>query len=396
MSKRTINGERMEFLCEPQQSMLDVLRDNLRLTGTKEGCATGDCGACSVLLDGRCVFVPDARGRKRRASDHDDRRHLARRRRCIRSSRSSSNTPRCNAASARRVSSSRRKRCSTRIRIRRRKRSAITWRAISVVVPVTTRSSVRSKTPRKRCEEKHLERSERLQGHRHARRPSGRRRQGHRPRELRRGLQSAGHAVRQGAAQPARARADQEASTPPPPKRSKASMPLRPAPIFRKVGHEEITGGEGAGDFADLATNVMARDKVVYHGHAVAAVAAKSSAIADAALAAIKVEYEVLTPVMDLDTAMADDATLIDEQAVYRRLAGKANEAEQRRGLHGIQARRRRSRASRKPTSSSRAPIARRRCTRATSSRTPALRRSIRVDRRRSGAARRVTSTCVR
>jgi len=50
-----INGERMEFLCEPQQSMLDVLRDNLRLTGTKEGCATGDCGACSVLLDGRLV-----------------------------------------------------------------------------------------------------------------------------------------------------------------------------------------------------------------------------------------------------------------------------------------------------------------------------------------------------
>src|SRR5262249_51209436 len=50
-----INGERMEFLCEPQQSMLEVLRDNLRLTGTKEGCATGDCGACSVLLDGSLV-----------------------------------------------------------------------------------------------------------------------------------------------------------------------------------------------------------------------------------------------------------------------------------------------------------------------------------------------------
>ncbi len=50
-----VNGERMEFLCEPQQSMLDVLRENLGLTGTKEGCATGDCGACSVLLDGRLV-----------------------------------------------------------------------------------------------------------------------------------------------------------------------------------------------------------------------------------------------------------------------------------------------------------------------------------------------------
>ncbi len=50
-----INGEQMEFLCEPQQSMLDVLRDNLNLTGTKEGCATGDCGACSVLLDGQLI-----------------------------------------------------------------------------------------------------------------------------------------------------------------------------------------------------------------------------------------------------------------------------------------------------------------------------------------------------
>jgi carbon-monoxide dehydrogenase small subunit len=50
-----VNDERMEFLCEPQQSMLDVLRENLRLTGTKEGCATGDCGACSVLLDGRLI-----------------------------------------------------------------------------------------------------------------------------------------------------------------------------------------------------------------------------------------------------------------------------------------------------------------------------------------------------
>ena len=50
-----INGQRMEFLCDPQQSMLEVLRDNLQLTGTKEGCATGDCGACSVLLDGQLV-----------------------------------------------------------------------------------------------------------------------------------------------------------------------------------------------------------------------------------------------------------------------------------------------------------------------------------------------------
>ncbi|MFK7913750.1 MAG: (2Fe-2S)-binding protein [Pseudomonadales bacterium] len=50
-----VNGEQMDFLCEPQQSLLDVLRDDLGRTGTKEGCGTGDCGACSVLLDDRLV-----------------------------------------------------------------------------------------------------------------------------------------------------------------------------------------------------------------------------------------------------------------------------------------------------------------------------------------------------
>ena len=51
----TINGEAVEYLCEPQSSLLDVLREDLGKQGTKEGCATGDCGACSVLLDGRLV-----------------------------------------------------------------------------------------------------------------------------------------------------------------------------------------------------------------------------------------------------------------------------------------------------------------------------------------------------
>jgi len=64
----TINGEPVEFLCDGSQSLLSALRDEVGLTGTKEGCSTGDCGACSVLLDGRLVpsclvLAAEAQGR---------------------------------------------------------------------------------------------------------------------------------------------------------------------------------------------------------------------------------------------------------------------------------------------------------------------------------------------
>lgn len=64
-----INGDPVEFLCEPEQTLLEALRDELQFTGTKEGCGSGDCGACSVTLDGRLVcsclvLAAEAEGRK--------------------------------------------------------------------------------------------------------------------------------------------------------------------------------------------------------------------------------------------------------------------------------------------------------------------------------------------
>ena len=63
----TINGDDIEFLCDADESLLDALRDEVGITGAKEGCGTGDCGACSVILNGQLIcaclaFAPEANG----------------------------------------------------------------------------------------------------------------------------------------------------------------------------------------------------------------------------------------------------------------------------------------------------------------------------------------------
>ncbi len=93
---------------------------------------------------------------------------------------------------------------------------------------------------------------------------------------------------------------------------------------FPEVTDSGDMGGEGGGSIKDLSDNCMARGKALYHGHAVAAVAATSLAKARQALAAIKVDYEALAPVMDLDAALADDAPLLNEEMMTQGLAEPA------------------------------------------------------------------------
>src|SRR6476620_7524748 len=76
----TINGDTIEYLCQPDETLLDVLRDRLGLTGAKEGCGTGDCGACSIILDNRLVcsclvLGAEAEGRHIEGMAHGDKLH---------------------------------------------------------------------------------------------------------------------------------------------------------------------------------------------------------------------------------------------------------------------------------------------------------------------------------
>src|SRR5205807_3758191 len=87
---------------------------------------------------------------------------------------------------------------------------------------------------------------------------------------------------------------------------------------------EEAFVGEGPMNFRDLSRNCMARDKVLYEGHAVAAVAATSAAVADEALELIKVEYEKLPHVIDVEAAMKPDAPLLHDDMITQGVEPKA------------------------------------------------------------------------
>ena len=146
-----INGQETEFLCSPEQSMLEVLRDTLQLTGTKEGCSTGDCGACSVLLDGTLVcsclmFAAEAEGCEVTTIEG-----IASGTTCIRCSRNSLRTRHCNAACAHPASLSQARRFLMRIPTLTSRASATGWLAIYAAAPATTRLCARCRTPPWKC-----------------------------------------------------------------------------------------------------------------------------------------------------------------------------------------------------------------------------------------------------
>ncbi len=138
----TVNGDEYEFLCEAQQTLLDVLRDELMLTGTKEGCATGDCGACTVMVDGTMVcsclvLAVETEGAKidtiEGMAKGDD------------AASAAAQFPRAQRPAMRhlyaRHSDRRARRCSSAIPIRPKPKSATGSPAISAGAPAMTRSS---------------------------------------------------------------------------------------------------------------------------------------------------------------------------------------------------------------------------------------------------------------
>jgi CO/xanthine dehydrogenase Mo-binding subunit len=160
---------------------------------------------------------------------------------------------------------------------------------------------------------------------------------------------------------------------------------------FPEIRSEEAFVGEGPMNFRDLSRNVMARDKVLYEGHAVAAVAALSPAIAAEAVELIEVEYEELPHVIDVEAAMAANAPLLHDdlftQGVEPKPEKPSNIAKRVTFSKGdVDA------ASAKPTSLSSGGTRPSRCIRGISSRTPVSSRPPPTGRRRSGRAARVSS----
>ncbi len=161
-----------------------------------------------------------------------------------------------------------------------------------------------------------------------------------------------------------------------------------PEQKFDYVGPERV-----AQNFWHMTRNIMAREKVLYEGHAVAAVAATSKAIADEALSLIEVDYEVLPHVIDVDEAMKPDAPLLFDDMITRGVEPPPTSRPTSPSASNSSSATSRP-ASRRPTRSSRCRSRPRRCIRPISSRKAASRASTPTARASSGARARATSSC--
>ena len=160
---------------------------------------------------------------------------------------------------------------------------------------------------------------------------------------------------------------------------------------FEYVGPERV-----ALNFWHITRNIMAREKALYEGHAVAAVAATSTSIAEEALSLIEIDYEVLPHVIDVDEAMKPDAPLLFEDMITRGVEPAPTKPSNISKRLEFRSRRPRGRLRRRRTWSSRRSSRPRRCTRPISSRTPASPASTPTARPRSGARARAISWCAR
>lgn len=136
----TINGEPVQFLAEPRQTLLECLRDVLSMTGTKEGCSDGNCGACNVVMDGRLVNSCLVLGVEANGQSITTIEGIAPVGGLHPSRRLSLKRLHCSVAFARRGSSCQRRNCSSTMRTLPRMRFGSGFRAICADAPATTRS----------------------------------------------------------------------------------------------------------------------------------------------------------------------------------------------------------------------------------------------------------------
>ncbi|GIX46758.1 MAG: oxidoreductase [Candidatus Tectimicrobiota bacterium] len=320
-----INGEEVEFLCEPRQSLLEVLREDLGLTGTKEGCGNGNCGACSVLLDGvlvnAClVLAVEVEGHEVTTIEG----------------------------------------IAQPGALHPLQQKFLEHAALQCGI-CTPGFIVAAKGPARQEPAAHRARGAPLAGREpvpvHGLRQNRSRRAGRRTRDGGKKVMAEATTYKVIGTRPIRPDGTDKVTgraiygadvrltgllhgkvlrSPHAHARIKAidtrkaeALPGVKAVITARdlpdVSDKVARLGEGAVNVRYLSHNVLARDKVLYQGHAVAAVAATSPHVAEEALELITVEYEVLPPVLDVRAAMRDDAPLLHEDLTTTSLGQKTD-----------------------------------------------------------------------